>query len=148
MLSGTMSLINFAVMGKKMTIDDVERMLAGAPGIAEETVRFVTAAAGRLIDGGVLDDTDEGGLRMLMLAYDMYIKASRELLRDGPLLRDKRGRMSVHPAEKLCKTYYAQVLAFMREYGLTVRAKERIKSLAPDEDEQSPLSRFIMGMDG
>lgn len=129
----------FADMGN----EEVIGRLAAIPGLSDEAVRFIRAVGTRLTGAGVIDDVDEGGLRMLVMSYDMYVKASDELIRSGPVLRDKHGRITVNPAEKLTKTYYAQVLAFLREYGLTVRARERIKSLAPSEDEQSELFKFL-----
>lgn len=125
----------------------IDRLVSGTEGITPDTARFMRAVGKRLDGAGVIDDVDEGGLRMLMMSYDMYIKASAALMRHGPILYDKRGRMSVNPAEKLAKTYYAQVLAFMREYGLTIRSRERIKALAPSEDDQSELYKFLTARD-
>lgn len=82
---------------------------------------------------------------MLMLSYDMYVKASDVLLREGPILRDKRGKPAPHPAEKVAKTYYAQVLAFMREYGLTVRSRERIKAYDGEAAADDDLMMFLKG---
>lgn len=133
------------VNGMKMTTEDIGRMLSEAEGLDGATRRFIVAVGAALAGAGVLEDTDEGALRMLMLSYDMYVKASAELLRDGPVLHGRRGEPRVNPAEKIAKTYYAQVLAFMREYGLTVRSRERIKSLTPAVDETSELARWLAG---
>lgn len=128
-----------------MTGDDIGRMLSEVEGLEEATRRFIEAVGAALTGAGVLEDTDEGALRMLMLSYDMYVKASAELLRAGPILYDRRSEPRVNPAEKIAKTYYAQVLAFMREYGLTVRSRERIKSLTPAVDETSELAKWLAG---
>lgn len=128
-----------------MTGDNIGRMLSEVEGLEEATRRFIEAVGAALTGAGVLEDTDEGALRMLMLSYDMYVKASAELLRAGPILHDRRGEPRVNPAEKIAKTYYAQVLAFMREYGLTVRSRERIKSLTPAVDETSELAKWLAG---
>lgn len=112
-------------------------------GICDEAKQFIAAVSAKLSDVGAIEECDMGALRMLMVSYDMYVKASRELLEKGPLLYDRHGRPKVNPAATLTKNYYAQVLSFMKEYGLTVKSRERIKSMTPEVDEDNDILKFF-----
>lgn len=114
-------------------------------GLSNEARNFITVVIAKLTEVGAIEDCDEGAMHMLMVSYDMYIKASNELLKHGPILYDKRMNPTINPAAKLAKNYYAQVLAFMKEYGLTVKSRERIKVMTPEVDEDNEIMMFLRG---
>lgn len=107
----------------------------------KETKQFMRAAIDMLGDSA--QPCDIGSLHMLMLSYDMYIKASKQLLKDGPLQKDRAGRQTPHPAVSLTKSYWTQVATYMRELGLTIKSREHIKALTPPVDENNPLAKFL-----
>lgn len=111
--------------------------------IHSETKSFMNAVLRKLKSVGAIEDCDLGAIRMLMVAYDMYVKASENLLEHGPILYDKRNKPSVNPAATLTKNYYAQVIAFMKEFGLTVKSREHIKAMTPEVDDDNPIMKFI-----
>lgn len=111
--------------------------------IHSETKSFMNAVLRKLKSVGAIEDCDLGAIRMLMVAYDMYVKASENLLEHGPILYDKRNKPSVNPAATLTKNYYAQVIAFMKEFGLTVKSREHIKAMTPEVDDDNPIMEFI-----
>lgn len=113
--------------------------------IHPQTKKFMNAVLKKLNGVRAVEDCDQGGLHMLMVSYDMYIKASHELLEKGPVLYDKRGQATVNPAAKLTKSYYSQVIAFMKEFGLTVKARERIRAMTPEVDQDNDIMRFLRG---
>ena len=98
---------------------------------------------GMLNTSNFIEDCDMGALRMLMVSYEMYRKASETLLKDGPIIYDRKGNPSEHPANKITKNYYSQILSYMREFGLTIKSRERIRSLAPSVDEDNPILKFL-----
>lgn len=116
-------------------------------GVCEETKTFMIAVMDKLNTVGALEECDRGAVRMLMVAYDMYVKASMELMSKGPILYDKRGKASVNPAATLTKNYYAQVIAFMKEFGLTVKSRERIKAMTPEVDNDNEIMKFLRDND-
>ena len=111
--------------------------------IHSETKSFMNAVLRKLKSVSAIEDCDLGAIRMLMVAYDMYVKASENLLEHGPILYDKRNKPSVNPAATLTKNYYAQVIAFMKEFGLTVKSREHIKAMTPEVDDDNPIMEFI-----
>lgn len=84
---------------------------------------------------------------MLMVSYDSYVKASRELIEKGPIIYDKHGRAKPNPAAKESYKYYAQVVTFMKEYGLTIKSRERIKTMTPEVDETNEIMQFFKQQD-
>lgn len=117
------------------------------PGICDEAKAFINAVYKKLTEIHAVEDVDAGALRMLMVSYDMYVKASRELIEKGPIIYDKRGRGKVNPAASLTKNYYAQVVTFMKEYGLTIKSRERIKAMTPEVDETNEIMQFFKQQD-
>jgi len=111
--------------------------------VTSQTGLFMQAVLKKLTDSGAIEDCDSGSLFMLAVSYDMYVRASETLLSDGPFQEDAKGRKSPHPAVKLHSMYYAQVLAWMRENGMTVRSRERIKALTPPVDADNELANFL-----
>lgn len=108
---------------------------------APETKLFMKAVFTKLKD--ISEPCDIGSLNMLMLSYDMYIKASKDLLKDGPILSDRQGNKKINPAVSLTKSYWTQVATFMREMGLTIKSREKIKSLTPEVDPENDLLGFL-----
>ena len=43
------------------------------------------------------------------------------------------------------KTYWTQVATYMRELGLTIRAREHIRSLTPEVSDDNPLKNYLQG---
>lgn len=112
-----------------------------SPEVGADTKAFMKAVLQKL--DGTAEACDQGSLRMLMVAYDMYIRASEMLLHDGAVITDRHGRRTVHPAVGLTKSYWNQVVTLMREMGLTIRSRERIRSMAPAVDDDDELMRFL-----
>lgn len=112
-----------------------------SPDVSDETRVFMRVVLQRL--DGTAEPCDQGSLRMLMVAYDMYVRASDTLLREGAMIEDKHGDRKVNPAVSLTKSYWGQVVTLMREMGLTIRSRERIKAMAPAVDDDDELMRFV-----
>lgn len=114
-------------------------------GVCAETKSFMDAVMKKLNETGALEECDRGAIRMLMVSYDMYVKASANLMEIGPILYDKRQKPSINPAATLTKNYYAQVIAFMKEFGLTIKSREHIKAMTPEVDEDNEIMNFLKG---
>lgn len=110
---------------------------------SQETKKFMESVLEMLNTSNTFENCDLGALRMLALSYEMYKKASDELMIEGPIILDKQKRPVEHPANKITKNYYAQLISIMKEFGLTMKSRERIKSLTPAIDEDNPLLNFL-----
>lgn len=109
--------------------------------VSAETVKFMNSVIAELKSKQSIEDIDSGALHMLMTSYEMYLQATERLLNDGPLSTNKYGDIIPHPAQTIATKNYNQVLAIMKEYGLTVKSRTNMKMYK--EDEPGPLDRFL-----
>lgn len=112
-------------------------------GSSDETKKFMSAVIEMLNTSSTFDNCDLGAMRMLAQSYEMHKRASDKLMDVGPFVLDKRGNITEHPANKITKSSYAQLISIMKEYGLTMKSRERIKGLTPSIDDSNPLLEFF-----
>lgn len=110
--------------------------------VSEETKRFMRNVIRELRDNMTLEIIDAGALNMLMTSYEMYLKATDALLKEGPTLTNFRGDQIPNPNQTIATKNYNQVLAIMKEYGLTVKARKNLK-MNIEVTENSPLEEFL-----
>lgn len=106
-----------------------------------EAVSYMENVLQNLEDNGVLENVDSAALTMLARNYSMFIKASKQLEKDGLTVISDRGNLSPHPAIKIAKDAQTQAMKVMAEFGLTAKARTKLKLDKTDED--SPLEAFI-----
>jgi len=113
-------------------------------GLTAETQKFMTAVVKKLESMHALEECDFGSLYMLANSYDCYVLATQMVRKEGLVITLPQGGLTEHPAAKLQNKYYGQVLAFMKEIGVTLKSRERIKSLnAEGEQDDSPINQFL-----
>jgi len=89
-----------------------------------------------------IDVLDSGALNMLMTSYEMYLQATEKLLDEGPVTTSRLGDDVPNPAQTIASKNYNQVLAIMKEYGLTVKSRAKMKDTGSDE-QKSALEEFL-----
>lgn len=95
-----------------------------------------------LESNGVIESVDTAALTMLSRNYSMFIKASKQLEKDGLTVVSDRGNLSPHPAIKIANDAQTKAMKVMAEFGLTALARTKLPKLqAPEED--SPLVEFM-----
>ena len=110
--------------------------------VSEETAKFMKAIIRELRAKQKLDVLDSGALNMLMTSYEMYLQATEKLLDEGPVTRSRLGDDVPNPAQTIASKNYNQVLAIMKEYGLTVKSRAKMKDTGSDE-QKSALEEFL-----
>lgn len=96
-----------------------------------------------LEENGVMEDVDTAALTMLARNYSMFIKASKQLEKDGLTVVSDRGNLSPHPAIKIAKDAQTQAMKVMVEFGLTAKARTKLPKLDANTGTESPLEAFI-----
>ena len=71
--------------------------------IEKDAVEYMQNVLQNLEDNGVLENVDSAALTMLARNYSMFIKASKQLEKDGLTVISDRGNLSPHPAIKIAK---------------------------------------------
>ena len=78
---------------------------------------------------GIIEDVDSAALTMLARNYSMFIKASKQLEKDGLTIESDRGNMAPHPAIKIAKDAQTQAMKVMAEFGLTAKARTKLPKM-------------------
>lgn len=87
--------------------------------IEKDAVKYMQNVLQNLEDNGVLENVDSAALTMLARNYSMFIKASKQLEKDGLTVISDRGNIAPHPAIKIAKDAQTQAMKVMAEFGLT-----------------------------
>ncbi len=109
--------------------------------IEKDAVIYMEDVLQNLEDNGVLENVDSAALTMLARNYSMFIKASKQLEKDGLTVISDRGNLSPHPAIKIAKDAQTQAMKVMVEFGLTAKARTKLKIDKAEED--SAFEAFI-----
>jgi phage terminase small subunit len=125
-------------MGRKKTTICVPE------GYSEATRKFMKVVQKELHANGELTPMMEGVIIMLRECYETFQKAARTLREDDEViaftLKDER---VAHPAVKVLMQSNQQVLALMKELGLTTRSRKVIDKVGGGGADQ--LSLFEAG---
>ena len=96
-----------------------------------------------LEDNSLMKDVDNAALTMLARNYSMFIKASKQLEKDGLTVVSDRGNIAPHPAIKIAKDAQIQAMKVMEKFGLTAKDRTKIAKLNSEDKELSPLEQFV-----
>ncbi len=111
--------------------------------IEDEAKTYIQDVLKMLEENGVMEDVDTAALTMLARNYSMFIKASKQLEKDGLTVVSDRGNLSPHPAIKIAKDAQTQAMKVMAEFGLTAKARTKLPKLEANTGTESPLEAFI-----
>lgn len=111
--------------------------------IEDEAKNYIQDVLKMLEENGVMEDVDTAALTMLARNYSMFIKASKQLEKDGLTVVSDRGNLSPHPAIKIAKDAQIQAMKVMAEFGLTAKARTKLPKLEANTGTESPLEAFI-----
>ena len=111
--------------------------------IEDEAKTYIQDVLKTLEENGVMEDVDTAALTMLARNYSMFIKASKQLEKDGLTVVSDRGNLSPHPAIKIAKDAQTQAMKVMAEFGLTAKARTKLPKLDANTGTESPLEAFI-----
>ena len=96
-----------------------------------------------LEDNSLMKNVDNAALTMLARNYSMFIKASKQLEKDGLTVVSDRGNIAPHPAIKIAKDAQIQAMKVMEKFGLTAKDRTKISKLSDNRKELSPLEQFV-----
>lgn len=111
--------------------------------IEDEAKTYIQDVLKMLEENGVMEDVDTAALTMLARNYSMFIKASKQLEKDGLTVVSDRGNLSPHPAIKIAKDAQTQAMKVMAEFGLTAKARTKLPKLDANTGTETPLEAFI-----
>ena len=102
---------------------------------------YIENVLSKLESSGMLENVDNAALTMLARNYSMFIKASKQLEKDGLTVVSDRGNIAPHPAIKIAKDAQNSAMKVMMEFGLTAKSRSKLKGVK--EEEESPFEAFV-----
>ena len=110
--------------------------------IEDEAKAYIQNVIEKLEETGIMDKVDNAALSMLARNYSTFIKASKQLEKDGLTVVSDRGNLTAHPLIKVAKDAQIQAMKVMVEFGLTAKARTKLSKMEKPE-EDSPFEQFI-----
>ena len=110
--------------------------------IENDATEYMKDVLSDLENRGILEDTDSAALTMLARNYSVFIKASKQLEKDGLTVESDRGNLQAHPLIKVVNDAQNKAMKVMLEFGLTAKARTKLPQKEKDEDD-SPFAQFI-----
>lgn len=113
--------------------------------IEKEAKDYIKDVLEMLESNGVIENVDNAALTMLARNYSMFIKANKQLEKEGLTVTSDRGNIAAHPAIKIAKDAQTQAMKVMLEFGLTAKARTKLPKLEANNTNDTPLEAFIKG---
>lgn len=110
--------------------------------LEEETIEYINNVLKYLEKNESLQVIDGGALYMLTESYNTYIKASKQLNKEGLTFENNMGNVAPHPAFSIRKASLSQAMDILRDFGLSLKSRKQIKKDESNE-EDSPLVEFL-----
>lgn len=111
--------------------------------IEDEAKEYMKDVLNMLDSNGVMEDVDNAALTMLARNYSMFIKANKQLEKEGLTVTSDRGNIAAHPAIKIAKDAQTQAMKVMAEFGLTAKARTKLPKLEANTGTDSPFEAFM-----
>lgn len=103
------------------------------PTFSDQTRRFIKTIIKELNEREELNSLMEGVLVMLMNCYETFVDASRIIKQEGSMtLLTKQDTLQAHPAVSVQLKSNQQVLALMKELGLTIKSRRVLDNAKED----------------
>ena len=103
------------------------------PTFSDQTRRFIKTIIKELNEREELNSLMEGVLVMLMNCYVTFVDASRTIRQEGAMtLLTKQDTLQAHPAVSVQLKSNQQVLALMKELGLTIKSRRVLDNAKED----------------
>lgn len=109
--------------------------------IEKEASEYMKDVLQQLEERGVMENVDNAALTMLARNYSTFIRASKQVEKDGMMITNNKGNLEAHPMIKVAKDAQTQAMKVMVEFGLTAKSRKKLPSMEK-KDEDSPLEQF------
>jgi P27 family predicted phage terminase small subunit len=98
--------------------------------------------AGQLHRMGVLTDVDHDALARYCVTYQRWLRAEKELARNGDVLKTTKGNYVQNPWLAISNRSLALLNGLAAEFGITPSSRTRVKANPPEEEEKLEKELF------
>ena len=118
-------------------------------GLSKDEQQHWQQVAGHLEEAGVLTVMDVQALKLYCRIYAKWHEANEKLDEYGPVI-NARGYPTLSPYFKVSQKYLDQLLAILREFGMTPSSRTRIhaKTDKPEDDYEAWQKKRRMAREG
>ena len=119
-------------------------------GLTKEEKKHWKAVAADLEAAGILTVLDVQALRLYCRVYHQWCQANEKLEAFGPVIKGSHGTPMLSPYFKVSRSCLEQMLALLREFGMTPSSRTRIRSERdePDDDFEAWQKKRKMAREG
>ena len=110
--------------------------------IESDAKEYMKTVLAKLEENGILENVDSAALTMLARNYSTFIRASKQLEKDGITYMSDRNNIQPHPAIKIANDAQSKAMKVMEEFGLTAKSRKKLKI---EKEENSPFEEFVKG---
>lgn len=89
-----------------------------------------------------LNNLDQVAVYMLANNFNDYLNCEERIKEEGYTVVSDRGNVAISPYMVMMKTIQSQIAVLLKELGLTLSSRNKMKLIA-NEIEESPLANFI-----
>ena len=111
-------------------------------GLKELTYKFIKDIINNFNKENKLNSLDTISLYLLSNSFNQYLECEEHLKKEGLVTISDRGNSSLSPYAIQQKVVQSQIAVLLKELGLTLGSRSKLKILDTAEEE-SPLMKFI-----
>ena len=111
-------------------------------GLKEKTLTFIKNIIDTFQKENKLSALDGTAIYMLSGNLDTYLECEEQIKQNGLIFISDRGNQSLSPYAIQQKVVQSQIAVLLKELGLTLSSRNKMKLIA-NEVEESPLASFI-----
>lgn len=119
------------------------------PGLNAAEKKHWKGIAADLEEAGILTLLDTQALRLYCRAYTGWLDANQKIDQYGPVIKNTHGP-ALSPYFRLSDKYFNQLLAILREFGMTPSSRSRIRAETdkPEDDFDAWQKKRRMAREG
>lgn len=119
-------------------------------GLTRDEKKYWRQIAADLEAAGILTRLDVQGLRLYCRVYTGWLDANHKLDEYGPVIKAGNGSPVLSPYVRLSQKYFDQLLAILREFGMTPSSRSRIHASKdqPQDDYEAWQKKRRMAREG
>lgn len=126
-------------------MDEIKRVVFRIPKTIQhkDARKLIGNLVKELNEKGSLTEFDIALLHRMSTAYDMYLTCVDVLNEKGMTMLNIKGETVKRPEANLLRENWSQFLELAKEFGLTVKSKNSLKSMQGYDNEKSPLEEYL-----
>ena len=111
-------------------------------GISKLTISFIESIIDQFEDEKKLNKLDDLSIYLLASNLDIYLQCEEEIRKNGLTITTDRGNETLSPFAAQMKVAYTAVMNLLKELGLTLGSRSKIKAIS-EAPEESPLLKLL-----